>query len=112
MGNPLLETWESQPFALPPFGKIQTSHFRPALEQGMVEHLAELQAIVDHPDDPPLTRSLARTIAQERPSARFAVSLAICSVPQHGRVATRAEGNAHPSQSASIQNVHIARTIR
>ena len=52
IGNPLLESWETQPFALPPFGRIETPHFKPALEQGMVEHLADLQAIVDNPEDP------------------------------------------------------------
>jgi peptidyl-dipeptidase Dcp len=52
IGNPLLESWETQPFALPPFGRIETTHFKPALEQGMVEHLADLQAIVDNPEAP------------------------------------------------------------
>lgn len=49
--NPLLETW-TQPFSLPPFDKIQTEHYRPALEVGMEEHLKDLQAIVDNPEPP------------------------------------------------------------
>jgi peptidyl-dipeptidase Dcp len=50
--NPLLESWSSQPFSLPPFDKIQTHHFQPALEIAMEEHLQDLQAIVDNPDPP------------------------------------------------------------
>mmetsp|Transcript_32964 Transcript_32964/g.37430 ORF Transcript_32964/g.37430 Transcript_32964/m.37430 type:complete len:643 (+) Transcript_32964:57-1985(+) len=50
--NPLLESWTAQPFSLPPFEKIQTDHFRPALEVGMKEHLKDLRGIVDNPDPP------------------------------------------------------------
>ena len=49
--NPLLEPW-TQAFSLPPFDKIQTEHYKPALEVGMEEHLKDLQAIVDNPEPP------------------------------------------------------------
>ena len=49
--NPLLESW-TQTFSLPPFDKIQTDHYKPALEVGMEEHLKDLQAIVDNPEPP------------------------------------------------------------
>ncbi|KAL3918883.1 MAG: hypothetical protein SGILL_004033 [Bacillariaceae sp.] len=50
--NPLLESWTSQPFSLPPFEKIQTEHYQPALDVGMKEHLQELKDIADNPDPP------------------------------------------------------------
>ncbi|KAL3914697.1 MAG: hypothetical protein SGILL_005998 [Bacillariaceae sp.] len=50
--NPLLESWTSQPFSLPPFDKIETQHYQPALEVGMKEHLQELKDIADNPDPP------------------------------------------------------------
>ena len=50
--NPLLESWTQLPFSLPPFDKIQTDHYRPALEVGMEEHLKDLQEIVDNPEAP------------------------------------------------------------
>ena len=50
--NPLLESWTSQPFSLPPFDKIQTHHYKPALQKGMEEHLSDLQKIVNNPDPP------------------------------------------------------------
>jgi peptidyl-dipeptidase Dcp len=50
--NPLIESWTSQPFSLPPFDKIKTHHYQPALEAGMKEHLQELKDIADNPDPP------------------------------------------------------------
>ena len=51
-GNPLLEPWTNRAFSLPPFEKIRTEHYKPALEFGMEEHLKDLRAIVDNPDPP------------------------------------------------------------
>ena len=43
--NPLLRSWSDQPFSLPPFKDIKTSHFEPALKAGMESHIADLKAI-------------------------------------------------------------------
>ena len=50
--NPLLKDWSSQPFLLPPFNDIQTSDYKPALEEGMKAHIADLQLIIDNSDEP------------------------------------------------------------
>ena len=50
--NPLLQDWSAQPFQLPPFGKIETEHFEPALLEAQKAHLADLQAIADSKEDP------------------------------------------------------------
>ncbi len=42
--NPLL-TESPYPHDFPPFDQIRDEHFRPAIEQGMSEHLAEIEAI-------------------------------------------------------------------
>lgn len=50
--NPLLaQTWET-PFGVPPFDRIETHHFRPALEQGMSLHNEQIDAIVASDDTP------------------------------------------------------------
>jgi len=56
--NPLLEPW-TQAFSLPPFDKIQTDHYKPALEVGMEEHLEDLQAIVDSAEPPTFENVIA-----------------------------------------------------
>jgi peptidyl-dipeptidase Dcp len=42
--NPFFETWET-PFGLPPFERIDPSHFPPAFDRGMDEEAAEIAAI-------------------------------------------------------------------
>src|SRR5690349_10063133 len=47
--NPLL-TESSLPYHLPPFDKIKDDQFIPAMEQGMRQHLQEVQKIASNPD--------------------------------------------------------------
>jgi peptidyl-dipeptidase Dcp len=49
--NPLLETWTT-PFGVPPFDRIRPEHFPPAFDQGMAEHLAEVEAVAGTPEEP------------------------------------------------------------
>jgi len=43
--NPLLRSWSDQPFNLPPFNDIKSSHFEPALKAGMEAHITDLESI-------------------------------------------------------------------
>lgn len=45
--NPLLTEWNT-PFGVPPFDQIKNEHYMPAFEQGMADHKAEIDAIVDN----------------------------------------------------------------
>ncbi|MCB5274074.1 Peptidyl-dipeptidase dcp [Arthrobacter sp. SO5] len=49
MTNPLLSP-STLPFGLPPFADIEDAHYAEAVEAGLAEHLAEIQAIVDNPE--------------------------------------------------------------
>jgi peptidyl-dipeptidase Dcp len=49
--NPLL-TISPLPLRYPQFDKLRDEHFAPALDQGMAEQLAEIQAIADNPAAP------------------------------------------------------------
>ncbi len=49
--NPFLNP-SSLPYQLPPFQEIREEHYGPAFEQGMAEHLAEVDAIVGDPEPP------------------------------------------------------------
>ncbi|WP_169947543.1 M3 family metallopeptidase [Microbispora sp. H11081] len=50
-GNPFLSP-STLPYGLPPFQEIREEHYAPAFEQGMAEHLAEVEAIAANPDAP------------------------------------------------------------
>ncbi|MFC1493208.1 M3 family metallopeptidase [candidate division KSB1 bacterium] len=46
-GNPFLKEFDT-PFGVPPFGEIRTEHYMPAFEEGMKQHRAEIDAIVNN----------------------------------------------------------------
>ncbi|WKZ66841.1 MAG: M3 family metallopeptidase [Flavobacteriales bacterium] len=49
--NPLLQR-STLPFQAPHFDRIRDEHFRPAIEEGMKRHLAEIEAIANDPAAP------------------------------------------------------------
>src|SRR5215217_2884736 len=50
--NPLLANWEGPYGGIPPFDRVQIPLFKPALEAGMTEQLAEIQRITSDPAPP------------------------------------------------------------
>lgn len=55
--NPFFEEW-STPFGIPPFDQIKDEHFMPAFEKGMEESLAEIDSIVNNPEEPTFANTL------------------------------------------------------
>lgn len=55
--NPLLATWTA-PFGLPPFGAIAPEHFRPAFDQALAAHRAEIDAIAADPAEPTFANTI------------------------------------------------------
>jgi len=55
--NPLLSEWNT-PFGVPPFDKIKNEHYLPAFEQGMSEHKAEIDAIVNNTEAASFTNTM------------------------------------------------------
>ncbi|OYT13710.1 MAG: peptidase M3 [Bacteroidetes bacterium 4572_114] len=47
--NPFFTAYGT-PFDVPPFGKIENSHFLPAIKEGIKQQQAEIEAIIDNPD--------------------------------------------------------------
>ena len=50
--NPLLSSWSSEPFGLPPFSRIEAGHFRPAFTVALGLHVEEATAIAADPSPP------------------------------------------------------------
>ncbi|MBE6251271.1 MAG: M3 family metallopeptidase [Bacteroidales bacterium] len=50
-GNPFLSSWDT-PYGIPDFGKIKEKHYIPAIEAGIAQQQAEIDAIVNNPDAP------------------------------------------------------------
>ena len=51
MTNPLLSP-SPLPYQLPPFADIKVEHYRPAFDEALARHRAEIAAITDNPADP------------------------------------------------------------
>ena len=49
--NPFFAEWDT-PFGMPPFGEIRPEHYKPAYEEAIRQHNAEIEAIVNNPDVP------------------------------------------------------------
>ena len=60
--NPFLSE-SALPYGLPPFDRIEDAHYRPAFEQGMEEHLAEVEALAGSSDAPTFENTI---VALER----------------------------------------------
>lgn len=55
--NPLIGKWNG-PFAMPPFGKIEARHFKPALDAAFREHKAEIERIAKNPAKPTFANTI------------------------------------------------------
>src|SRR5688572_1471877 len=51
-GNPLLQKWEGPYNGVPPFDKIEVTHFKPALEAAMAANREEINNLVASTDAP------------------------------------------------------------
>jgi peptidyl-dipeptidase Dcp len=60
--NPLLRE-STLPYKMPPFDRIRNEHFQPAIEQGIVEHEKEVDAIADSRERPTFENTI---VAMER----------------------------------------------
>jgi peptidyl-dipeptidase Dcp len=51
MDNPFFSAWNT-PYEIPDFGRIKTEHYMPAFVEGMERQKAEIDAIVNNPEEP------------------------------------------------------------
>ncbi len=57
--NPLLAEWTGPYGGIPPFDKVRVEDFKPALEQGMKENLAEIEKIANQKSAPTFENTIA-----------------------------------------------------
>ncbi len=55
--NPLLERWTT-PFEMPPFDKVKTEHFLPAIDQGFARNLEEIAVIANNREAPTFANTI------------------------------------------------------
>lgn len=55
--NPFFTEWTT-PYGIPPFNQIKNEHFMPAIEQGMQQHLEEIDGIVNNQEAPTFSNTI------------------------------------------------------
>ncbi len=84
--NPLLVDWTGPYGGIPPFDKVKTEEFKPALEAAMTENLAEIERIANLTDAPTFENTIAaleRTgAALERVSTLYYIWTGTMSSPE------------------------------
>jgi len=58
-GNPLLAAWSGPHGGIPPFDRVEVAQFKPALEAGMAEQLAEIERITSSREAPSFENTIA-----------------------------------------------------
>ena len=56
--NPFLTEWDT-PYGIPPFDKIKTEHYIPAIQKGIEQQNKEIAAIVGNPQTPTFENTIA-----------------------------------------------------
>jgi len=57
--NPFLIDYDT-PYQIPPFEKIEVSHYEPAFNEGMKQHLSEIEAITNNKEDPTFENTIVQ----------------------------------------------------
>jgi peptidyl-dipeptidase Dcp len=55
--NPFFQEWKT-PFGVPPFDRIRTEHFLPAIEEGIKQHRSEVDRIAKNPGAPTFANTI------------------------------------------------------
>jgi len=63
--NPFFSEWRT-PFGVPPFDRIKSEHFLPAIEEGIAEHNREVEAIAKSPAPPTFANTVEALDASGR----------------------------------------------
>ena len=101
--NPLVQPWNS-PFGLPPFADVLPEHFKPAFEQALTEHLAEVEAIAASTEPP----SFDNTIAALDRTNKEAVEAYVAKAQAHDKLIDSYEAQV-PSFNAKVEALQAER---
>src|SRR5688500_17056015 len=77
--NPLLAEWTGPYGGVPPFDQVRIEDFRPALEAGMAQELAEVERIASNPAPPTFENTIAALEGTGRPLGRVSTVYGIWS---------------------------------
>lgn len=115
MNNPLTETWTGPYAGVPPFDRVRVEHFKPALEQAMAEHLAEVEAIAANAAQPTFENTLERLERSgrslDRVAAVYHVYGGTLRTPDFQEVEREMEPRLAAHRDRIVQNARLFRRV-
>lgn len=113
---PVLAAWDGPYGGSPPFDRVETEHFVPALEAAMEEKLADVTAIAENPAAPTFDNTLVALEASgellRRASALYNVYTTTMNTPAMREVQTWASPKMAAMRDAIIQNGPLFERIK
>ncbi len=104
--NPLLAVWET-PYGVPPFDRIRPEHFRPAFEEAMARHEAEIEAVVSNPEAPTFENTILAVDDAGRDLERVALVFGMLSAAETNAELQRIEEEVMPLLSAHSDRINL-----
>ena len=114
--NPVLAPWTGPWGGVPAFDRITVPDFKPAIEQGMAEQLAELDAIAQNPAPPTFQNTIVAFELSGQPLTRamslFGVWAGGLSTPEFQAIETELSPKLAAFRDTIIQNPKLFARIK
>ncbi len=114
--NPVLAPWAGPWGGVPAFDRIQLAHFKPALEQGMAEQLAEIDAIANDPAPASFQNTIVAFELSGQPLTRAMSLLGVWSgglaTPEFQALETELSPKLSAFRDSIIQNAKLFARIK
>ncbi len=104
--NPLLEEWDT-PFGVPPFDRIESEHYLPAIRAGMAEQKNEIDAIVANPDEPTFANTIEAYENSGRAYARANTAFGAVNGAHSDDVTKETAKTIAPERSAHTDDIRL-----
>jgi len=108
--NPFLTEWDT-PYGIPPFDKIRTSDYIPAIRAGIEEQNAEIEAIVSNPDAPTFDNTITPLELSGRTLSKVQGVLFNVSETDRSDALDAVQDEAIPMLSAHSDNISFNKAL-
>ena len=106
--NPLLEKEWNTPFGVPPFGKIKTEHFLPAIKEGIRIHNTEIAAITNNKQPATFSNTIEALDCAGRMLSRANAVLSNLSSANTSPEIQEIEAQTSPMLSLHYDNIYMS----
>ena len=104
--NPLLETWNT-PFGVPPFDRIKAEHFKPAIEEGIRQHNAQIDSIVSNTEIPSFANVIEALDRSGQTLTNAYTTFSLLNAAESNAQMQKLDMELSPMVSAHFDNIYL-----